>query len=228
MSRAAINNVLWVAGLALQGVLLTLLLLLHGLWRRVPLLTGLIAFYLVRSAVLFGVYGHLAPANYAALYNGLSIFDLLAQLLVAVEIGVNLLRASGGWTLRRAVLLAAMPSVAWAAVYAARQMLPLNTPVPPDRLQMFDSLVMILLCAWALSLAAPPLLRRITLGFGFYGAFDLMATAERTHAAIHRDAGAFAVWSYTLSGAWLLVVAYWIVALWRQGVEAKAEPDLDY
>jgi hypothetical protein len=222
MTRVAINNSLWIAGVALQLWLLRLMLTrgARQRWiaRRMPLLTLLLGFYLVRAILLFALFGHVAPAKYAATVRGLSLADLLLQLLVAGEIATQLMRGWGGWTFRRAMLLLLLPCVAWGASSMARQMLPANAPIPPDRLQMFDAALMILLCGVALAWPAAALLRRVTLGLAFYGVFDLMTTAGRTIAAVHRDARAFAEWSYPLSGAWIVVVVYWMVVL-------KPEPE---
>jgi len=213
MTRAVINNSLWIVSLLLQCSLLALLFG-RGLNRRIPTFTLLLAFYPLRSAVLyFLAAGHLAPAAYAVTYNGLSIVDLLLQMLVAVEIAAHLIRAAGGFSLRRGFLMLLLAGCALAATFIATRLLPANAPLPPDRLQMFNSLTMILLCVWAFSRPVSALSRRVTLGFAFYGIFGLLTTAARTFAAIHRDAHMFALWSYTLSGVWLAVIAYWIAVL---------------
>jgi hypothetical protein len=212
MTRTAINDTLWAAGMLAQATLLACLTV-RRLAQRIPVFTTLIAFYLVRSLALFGLYGHIAPAGYAAMNNGFSIADLLLQMLVAGEIAGRLVRAAGGWTVRRETIVVGIVALAWAAAYAVRQMLPFNTPVPPDRLQMFDSLLMILLCAWALAGRVRGLVRRVAVGFGVYAAVSLVAMWARTVAAIHRDAGAYAGWSYAVSGMWVAVVVVWIFML---------------
>lgn len=212
MTRAVINNSLWIFGLMLQCTLL-LLVCTRGIARRLPVFTVLLAFYPLRSALLFALYGHLGPTTYHATYNGLSLLDLLLQLLVAIEIAAHLLRAYGKPGLRRSLLFILLPCIAWAGTILDVSMLPANSPIPPDRLQIFDSLVMVLLCILVFLWPAVTLLRRVAIGFAFYGAVNLLATAGRTVAADHRDARAFSRWSYTLTAAWLLVVLCWIFVL---------------
>jgi len=213
MTRALLNNSIFAAGLVLQCSLLVLLFV-RGLSRRLPVFTLLLVFYTLRAATFFTLAGHLAPAAYASLYNTLSLVDILLQFCVAIAIAIEFLPATSGWTsLRGFLLLFLLAACSWAATLAVTGLLPVNAPVPPDRLQTFDSLTMILLGIWALSRPVPALQRRLTLGFAFFGAVSLLTTAARTVAAIHRDAYLFAQWSYTLSGAYLLVVAYWIAVL---------------
>jgi hypothetical protein len=209
MHDTKIDDLLWAAGLALQFGLLAVVLV-RGLARRMPAFTLLLAFYPLRSAALFGLYGHLAPANYAATANALSLVDLLLQLLLAMEIAAALVRTAGGWTLRRVAAVATLPALAWAATWLLCGMLPANAPVPPDRLQVFNWLVLSLLALWAMPSAAGEVLRSVAVGFGFYGGIGLVATAVRTTAAMHRDAAAFSISSYVLSATWVLLLFLWM------------------
>jgi len=212
MTRASINNSIWILSLLLQGSLLVLVFV-RGLRPRLPVFTLLLAFYPLRSAALFLLAAsHLSPAAYAATYNSLTIVDLVLQSLVALEIARQLVASPDRSRTRRSYILL-LPGFASAATYLTTRLLPAHTPIPPDRLQMFVSLTMILLCASALTRSVSPLLRRVTLGFAFYGMFGLMASAVRAFAAIHHDALLFAQWSYILSAAYLVVVVYWIAAL---------------
>jgi hypothetical protein len=211
-STTAIYDSLWLLGLLLQCALLRLLFQ-RGLTRRIPVFTLLMAFYPLRSTVLFVAFGRLAPATYAATANALSIIDLLLQLTVAAEIALHLIRASGRWKRSNILLIALLPALAWAATFAIIRFLPAHSPIPPDRLQIFASLTMILLSAWAVLRPAPALIRRIALGFAFYGLVNLFATAARASAAAHRDAQLFVFWSYAATAAYLAVVVFWIATL---------------
>lgn len=216
MTRAAINDCFWAIGLASQCVLLALLFT-RGIARRLPCFTALLGFYVLRSALLFLLSGHIDADNYSTAYNGLSILDLLLQLLVAIEIAARLTRISGGWAARRDVLLI-LPCLAFGATWLTCEMLPIVIRLPPDRLQLFNWFALLLLGVWALTLPTtnPPglsLLRRVSVGLAAYGLLGVCATIARTLAAAHRNAGLFAESSYILPIAWLLVVLGWIVIL---------------
>jgi hypothetical protein len=209
VTRVAINDALWGASLALQCGLLALVFV-RGIARRLPCFTMLLGFYPVRSAVLFVLFGHVAPKDYAGLNEWLLLAGLLLQLVVAVEIGWKIFRMPG----RRWGFAAwAIPVAAWVGTMVLWAVLPSNSPVPPDRLQMFCSLSMVLLWVWAAVERAPRLVWRVAAGLAAYGAVDLMATAGKAAAAMHRDAGAFAGWSYASSGVYLAVVVFWLLML---------------
>jgi hypothetical protein len=187
----------------------------------------LLAFYLLRSILLFTLSGHIDSDAYTATYNGLSILDLLLQLLVAIEIAFRLTRISGGWATRRDMLFV-LPCLAFGATWLVCQMLPIVTRLPPDRLQLFDWFALLLLGVWSLTLPTndPPalsLLRRVSVGLAVYSLLGVCATIARTLAAAHRDARLFAESSYILPIAWLLVVLCWIAIL--KPAALKPQPD---
>ena len=95
--------------------------------------------------------------------------------------------------------------------------LPERSPVPPDRLQMFCSLTMVLLWVWAAVERAPRQLWSVAVGLAAYVVVDLLATAGKAAAGMHRDAQSFAAWSYASSGVYVAVVVFWIFALRRVG-----------
>jgi len=209
MTRAAVNNSLFVAGLLLQIGLLVLVCL-RRLARRIPSFTLLLFFYPMRALVLFVLPRVIGHADFAVAYRELSLFGLLLQVVVAAEIGWRLwrvLRSSLRWG------LVLVPVMAWVGAVAVWTALPERTPLPVDRLQMFCSFTMLLLCGFALAGRADWLLRRVVAGLGVFGAVDLIATAGKSFAALHRDAGSFAVWSYADAGGYLLVVIFWMVSL---------------
>jgi hypothetical protein len=216
MTRTAINDCFWSLGLASQCCLFALLFL-RGIARRLPFFTALLAFYLLRSILLVVLFGHVDPDAYSTTYSGLSVLDLLLQLLVAIEIAVRLTRISGGWATRRDMLFV-LPCLAFGATWLVCQMLPTVTRLPPDRLQLFNWFALLLLGVWSLTLptnapSAMSILRRVSVGLAAYGLLGILATIARTLAAAHRDARRFAESSYILPIAWLLVVLCWIVLL---------------
>lgn len=214
-TQATINTLLWIVSVALQ-LALFLALFLRGIARRFPVFTTLIGFYLLRSAVLFLIFDHLALPTYRSLYDSLQLIDLLAQTAVAIEITLHLIRGQGGWTLPRTLVPVAILLLAILGALITTNLLPAHSPIPIDRTQLFFSFLMVLLFAWALSIAtASALVRRITAGFALYGIINVSANLGRTYAAIHNNAALYATWSYALAGVYLVVVLFWILTLQR-------------
>jgi hypothetical protein len=217
MTRLAFNNLFWALGLVLQCALLALLFL-RGIATKLPNFTLMLAFYPLRSALLFLLFRHIDNSAYVSTYDALSVADLFLQLLVATEIALCLVRASGLSASRRGDLLFLLPCLALGATTLLCHLLPSSPRVPPDRMQLFNWFAMVFLCLWAIALPKPTpeatsLFRRILLGLASYGFLGICVTAVRTLAAANRDAFHFAKSAYILPVAWLAVVLYWIAIL---------------
>jgi hypothetical protein len=91
--------------------------------------------------------------------------------------------------------------------------LPAHTPLPVDRAQTFLYFLLLALFLWTILVSHSNLLRPVALGLGLYASISLAAQAGRTIAAIHRDASAYARWSYTSAAGYILVVALWLLTL---------------
>lgn len=206
-----INQWLWMAGLALQSLLLAVLLV-RGVARRFPVFVLLILFYAIRSALLFALFGHVAQATYRTLYNGLSSFDIFLQLMVAGELGFHGMQQRG-WTWRRATAFSALVVLAAAATWSIATSLSPRGPVPLDRGALFTSALMLLLFLWMTWAKVSRLPYRIAAGFAFYSAVSLMAELERSRAGFGRNAIAFSAWSYVQASIYLIVLLVWLLVL---------------
>jgi hypothetical protein len=210
MTRAVINESIWLIGLLLQIALLVAVYR-RGISRRLPLFSALLAFYFGRSLLLRLLVVRLAPETYAVLYDVLSLADILLQFLVALEIGNEILRVPGDRRVDRALLVIPAATIAGLATVLFIHLIPGRTRMPPDRFQIFDSLFMILLCAWSFRRSVSRLVRHAIAGLAVVAAVGLLAMVGRNQAAMHHDPQAFAFWAYTMTVAYLLVVLYWIV-----------------
>jgi hypothetical protein len=207
-----LNTSVWIAGLALQASLLAAIFI-RRLARTLPVFTALLAFYVVRSVLLFSLTGHMQPANFASLFDALSLADFLLQLLVAVELALRILRSAhhrtwAGWT-RHGILI--VTALAIAAGAASRVRAPGR--YPPDRGMAFVAILMFFLVLWMIAAKISSPQRRVAEGFVFYGAIGTLAGIGRAYAALHRNAGAFSAWSYLSTATWLAVVLFWILTL---------------
>ena len=204
MTRAGINDVLWWTSLTLECALLALVFL-RGIPRRMPWFTLLLLIYPLRSVALAVLSERMEPPAYHNLYDALSLLGMLAQLAVAAEIGCKLRPLRWGWSGVVVTVLGALAGTV--AMWAA---LPVRSPVPPDRLEIFWSWTMVMLWGWAVTAQAPRLVRLIADGLAAYAAVDLMAMAGKAVAALHRDAQGFAGWSYASTATYLVVIVAWL------------------
>jgi hypothetical protein len=221
MSHAAINDTFWLVSLLLQ-LLLVGLLFTRGIHRKLPVLTTLLIFYPLRSILLFALSGHLSPPTFANIYSSLSVVDIILQFLLAIEIAVHLFRHTAARISHRIVVLSFLAVLACIATFFLTRILPPDPPIPPDRVQIYDSFLLLFLSIWVITRNAPALLLRVSLGFGAYAAIDLLATVIRTVAATRHDVPTFEIWSYIRSATYVLVVIFWILAL--QTEPASASP----
>lgn len=212
MTRTTINHLLWGTSMAAQLALFALALR-RGVGRVLPLFTGLLGFYPARALALFLLFGHMATARYADMYRAVALAGLVAEFAVAVELGVKL--STGLWMMRAAAV-SLICLLACGVVVLLLRWAPANAPIPPDRLQMLCSAMLVLLAVQALAVPKRPLVRWVAQGFGVYGAVDLVAVVERASATVHRDARSFAGWSYGVSAAYLAAVLVWIWAVSRK------------
>lgn len=210
--QPTINNSLWTLSLILQIALVVAIFARH-IARRVPCFTALLIFYPLRAALLFILFGHLTPANYATFYATLSYVDLVLQAIVVIEIALHLLREPGSITLLRTTLLFPLLALAAGATALVLAQLPTNAPIPADRVQTFLSFVMLALFVWTIAASRSTILRPITLGLALYASASLFAQTGRITAALHRDADAYARWSYISAATYLIVVCLWFLTL---------------
>jgi len=223
------NNWLWGSGLALQLVLVGLLVR-SGTVRRLPLFTSLIGFYVLRSVLLFGAFGHVRREAYSMSYEALSFLDLGLQVLVAWELfcggrsnanaRVEMQPWAGSKLGRVAVFLALFvlsAGLAWGISLWIRA----NPRSPVDRGVLLSSILMLAVAAACLprrgyGTFVP--VRRVLEGFSVLAMTSIAAQIGRTVTAEQRQAELYTRWSYLASIAYLGVLAIWIVAM-RDGFE---------
>lgn len=213
MSRVLLNNSLWVASLLLQCALLVLVFI-RRLARVIPFFAALIGFYVCRSALLPVLGGRLAPPTYATISGALSLLDLALQFLVAVEIARHVLKVVAGCDTRRRLLLMTVTVAGLSlATYFFAGLFPAKSPIPADRLQIFNSLTLVLLGVSVVYPGVSNAVRHLAAGFAVFSLVSLATSVFRSTAAAHRDTVSFTQGSYANSLAWLAVLAYWIVFL---------------
>jgi hypothetical protein len=103
--RISLSPLVWGCSLVLQSALF-ISLFSRRISNRFPFFTSLIGFYLVRSALLYLIFGFISVSAYGGLYKDLLLLDILVQACAVFEITSALIQELDGRTL-------AVPSVRW-------------------------------------------------------------------------------------------------------------------
>ncbi len=218
-SRETVNHTILAVGILLQ-LALVFAVFQRGLARRFPAFTALLIFYPLRACLLFALAGRIDADDYNPLYNALSLAEVPLQAAVMLELLLRLMRELGGWTQRRAAVV--IVSVAAACVLTWLVRAHVQTKDLADRMQVFGWFAMLALFAAAMKGARSWNLRCIAGGFGVFSLAQLAALLARNHAMLGHQGGAYVAWSYVPAGGYLVVVAFWIVAL-RRGESASLQ-----
>jgi len=215
----SLNNWIWATGLVLQCALLGFLPW-RGAARRLPLFSGLIAFYVLRSVFLFVGHGQLSSESYSVSVGALSTLDVVLQVLV----GWELLRTAGstpfpGSRWRRLATFCGLVALSAAGAWGISATVPASYRSPVDRGVLLPCLLMILVAAFAFfrpgrTFTSTP--SRVLLGFAVLGATGVATQIGRALAALHLQASAYTTWSYSGAFLYLAVLIWWIVALFSE------------
>jgi hypothetical protein len=212
-SRAMVNHVLWGVGLALQGFLICAVFR-RGVARRFPGFAALITLYPVRAALLLIQSGRIEADDYDTMVRVLGMLELALQAWVVVEIVLRLVRAAGGWTVRRGMAMLALVAIALGLTMLTFHLLPAQQPA--DRMQIMSGFLMIGLFAAAVKAAASRNLIVIPAGFAAFAVFQLASLAGCGYATAHPSPAVYLAWSYVPACGYLAVVVFWLVALRRE------------
>jgi hypothetical protein len=207
-----VNFCLWSLGLLLQAVLL-IRITRFRLFLHMPMFAILIAFYVVRSLILYCIFTHLDVVAYNHLKDVLSLVDLVLQIVLALEIALHTLRAlPPTHPGRRLHFAAPLTAGAILAVILALAV-PETARVPFDRGIVFTALLALLLFAWMTLAKVTGSQRLIAGGLAFYGIIAVLAAIGRNYSILYRSPAGFLTASYTQSGAYLLIALYWILTI---------------
>jgi hypothetical protein len=211
-THPSLGALVWACSLVLQSALF-ISLFSRSISNRFPFFTNLIGFYLVRSALLYLIFGFISASAYGGLYSSLLLLDILVQACAVFEITSALIREQGGWTSGRAFISLSLLCVAAIGTASSVGILP-HSRIPIDHGQIFFAIFLILLCVWATLIpTSSQLVCDISRGLAFYSLISLVAAVGRTLASNHNQPGRYVAWSYTLAGAYLAVIIFWLLTL---------------
>jgi peptidoglycan/LPS O-acetylase OafA/YrhL len=212
-SRPVMNRAIWSVGLVLQAALVWVVFR-RGVARRFPGFTALIVLYPLRAALLFALSGRMEADDYDTMVHVLGMLELALQAWVVVEIVLRLVRAAGGWTVRRGMAMLALVAIALGLTMLTFHLLPAQQPA--DRMQIMSGFLMIGLFAAAVKAAASRNLIVIPAGFAAFAVFQLASLAGCGYATAHPSPAVYLAWSYVPACGYLAVVVFWLVALRRE------------
>ncbi len=224
ITRDRIDALIWACGLLLQ-LTLFIALFRRALAQRVPLFTGLIGFYLLRSAVLYLGFGPIGSESYHSIYETSQMLEIFIELGLAASLALTIIRGEAGALTQperrmRAMAAAALVMGAVLLTWLVASVVPARAMVRPDRAQILFDLLMILLWGWSRILRSPlEPARTILSGFAVYGTIGIAASLGRAHASLSHSAREYGLWSYAASASYLVVVIYWIISI----VQARAQ-----
>jgi hypothetical protein len=212
-SRLAVNNIVWTAGLVLQGALVWAVFR-RGIARSFPGFAALVAFYPLRAALLFVLVRYLDADAYGTLQTVLESLAVLLLAWTGIELLMRLMREIGGWTPGRAAILVALIAAACGLTWVVASKL--GGSAGADRLQVLGWILMLALFAAAWKGARSRNLLRIPGGFAAFAVFELAALAGRAHALTRHAPDEYIGWSYVPACGYLAVVIFWLCALVRE------------
>jgi hypothetical protein len=207
------NMAIWTLGLLLQVALVVLVARTH-IPSTLPGFTALIAFYPLRSVLLFAFSHRIAPDALETWSSVLDVLALLLQFWVAVELVLQLTRPMRARTRRWPLIPIGLGVFALASTWLTLALVPGRIEV--DRTDVFFCWVMLALAVAAVAWSRSPNLLRICAGFALFSLFQLLALAARAHAWTARNRHAYVASEYAPALAWLVVVAYWLLSLKRE------------
>lgn len=208
----SIQLVLWAVSLGLQ-LLMLMMLFRRRLARVVPVFSGLIAFYVLRSAVLYILSFTADPGDLRNTYDVLATIDLVLQIALFIEIVLRSPAwsregARPGWGVT-AIQLLVQGVIAGGVTY----FMPENTRVQVDRGVVFVAVLMILQLGWMVWRRVSGVPLAICAGFALYGTVATAAVYVQNLAVENRGTVVFAVAAYAKGLVYIGIVVFWILAL---------------
>jgi hypothetical protein len=221
MNVTAIENLIWASSFA-SNLILLLVLIIKGRWRKFPFFTTWIGFQVLLTITLFALYRLGENALYSKVYWSTGVIDFLLQLCIVVEMSRIILRPAGVWiysTRKRFTLLAVSGTlVALVATFILHPEAHTSLEVWEMRADLFTSLmfveVFLAMMGTANKLGLRWSLHVAKLGQGLL----VWATVGVLVDALHTLLGRYR-WFGALEDVrgivWIVAAVYWIAGFWK-------------
>ncbi len=204
------TNIAFLAASLILQLLLLGLLVTRRIWSQLRLFTVLLCFYAIRSVFLVVLFPWVLPGTYVQIYTVLSAVDVLLQIALAIEFSLVIVRVGERPYLPRALMIPAIFLVAAVLASGIAALLPAHSRAPADRAGIFTGLLFLGIFLWSLGVRLPRWQRSVLRGLAGIGAAGILTQVGRNIAAIHQDAHAYRVWSYSNAVVYLVVLVVWI------------------
>ena len=219
----------WVAGLFGHILLLAVLLIRHRAV-RFPFFTALIAFAVLKTAVLFYVSRHSIESVYVRTYFVMLVVDVSLQFLVVCEVAWHVFRPLGRWApdVRRGlqvlgcISLAAASALTWLAAPGALR----REFAVVIKANFFSSVLLgelflgMVVLSTTVGLPWRTHVARIAYGLGFYSLIDVLIEAGHTLYGASQSYPAYLL-TMTRHVIYLIILGGWIVTLWQDAPEPR-------
>jgi hypothetical protein len=221
MNVTAVENLIWASSFV-SNLILLLVLVFKGRWRRFRFFTTWIGFQVLLTITLFTLYRQGENALYSKVYWSTGLIDFLLQLCIIVEMSRIILRPAGVWiysTRKRFTLLAVSGTlIALVATFILHPEAHTSLEVWEMRADLFTSLMFVEVFLAMMGTANKLRLRWSThvvkLGQGLLA----WATAGVLVDALHTLLGRYR-WFGTLEDVrgivWIVAAVYWIFGFWK-------------
>jgi hypothetical protein len=225
MNLTTLDNILWAAGFIVNAALL-LVLIWKERWREFPVFTSWMAFDVLLTIALFGIYREGLSRLYGEVYWLSAIVDFLLQIGVVLEMARIVLRPTGTWlrdARTRFLLIGSLGALLAAAVaFAIQPATPTSLDAWEVRGNLFTSMIV---CE--LFLAMMMSANRLGLHWGNHvmglsRGLTVWAMVAFSVDALHGVFGAtgtFNMLERVRSIVWIGAVGYWAVVFWRPQTE---------
>ena len=225
MNLSVWENLIWVSSFV-SNLLLLLVLIIKGRWRRFPFFTAWISFQVLLTISLFTLYRLGQDALYSKVYWSTGVVDFLLQLCVIVEIACIVLRPAGSCaygTRQRFTLLAISGTLlALVLTFVVHPEAHTLLEIWEMRADLFTSLMFVEVFLAMMGTANRLGLRWSThvmmLGQGLLAWAGLAVIVDCIHTLLGRYRW-FGALEDVRSTVWVIAAIYWIFGFW------KSEPD---
>ncbi len=233
MHLSSLDRLLWALALILHCVLLAVLFGRHRA-ARFPVFTSLIAFDVLRSAVLFFVLRRGSVTHYFYAYWTAALVDVALQFAIAWELATHVFRPLGFWApdVRRGfaallgVGLVIDAGLTWLANPATSTLRSALVVRGDFFASVLLSEIFVAMTALSVTLGLPwrTHVSRIAQGFGTFALFGILSDAALTWFGTSGNGAGATMVSHLKIEFYLLCLCYWIITLARGEPQPRKLP----
>lgn len=224
----------WVTGLVGE-IALVAVLFFKKRASRLKVFTILACFYTVRTILLCFITRYGSYRSYFYIYWSSSILDVLLQIGVFLEGTLQIFRPTGHWAsdIKRTLLLLLSGSVTFALAITWLNSPETRLPIQSLILRgnFFSSVLMselfVAMVALSVTVGLPmnTHVSRVLNGWGVYSLVGIVLQGLQSYFGVARGTERYVLLSHIKVGLYILIAAYWTIALWLPAPEPRELPE---